>query len=86
MDPYRLKFRNTDLYYKPGCPNLSKKGKVYFTASNGVERLNRIPVTLNKGTKLHKEIQSLGIMTFPMNSSYKVAFWALPSDFTREFI
>lgn len=29
MKPYRIKHVPTGLYYKPGNPNLSKRGKVY---------------------------------------------------------
>jgi len=42
MKPYRLKHKPTGLYYQPGKNNLSKNGKVYFTARHGLsEAINR---------------------------------------------
>lgn len=67
---YRIKHKPTGLYYKPGTPNLSTKGKVYATGLSvmSYDSQPNICCHVRKDSKIAQQLAGLGI---PLRESYK---------------
>lgn len=90
VKPYRIKHKDSGLYYQPACnhSNLSKKGKVYMTNNSPLlinDGCDYISISVRKGTKLHnileKEMPLKGVEVF----FGKAVYYRVPkSEFEKE--
>lgn len=85
MKPYRVKHIGTGLYYKPGQPNLSHKGKVYTTALNVLSGGNggSVGCCVTAGTTVAQHLQSKGYTLHKSSIGYNRLFTYIPKT---EFI
>ena len=88
--PYRIRHKNSGLYYQPAInhSNLSKKGNVYMT-NNSLLMINNnydyIAISVRKGTKVHnileKEMSLKGVEAY----YGKAVYYRVPkSEFEKE--
>ena len=59
MKAYRIKHVPTGLYYKPGIPNLSKKGKIYGHGGDALtfwKGYEEIPCTIKRPSPIYKTL------------------------------
>ena len=64
MKPYRIKHKPTGLYYQPlvNGNNLSKKGKVYLTNNNVLNRTNSfVFIAFNKRANFIEKMKDFSI-------------------------
>lgn len=82
MEFYRVMHKPTGLYYKPGKPNLSRKGKVYTAGGNVLNYYssdNYVPCHLTKAQ--HEEFGH----KYPHNTSWsRTPEYLLPARIPKE--
>lgn len=79
VKPYRIKHKNSGLYYQPASnhSNLSKIGKVYMTNNSPLlinDGYDYVSISVRKGTNVHNILEKLmplkGVEEFFGNAVY----------------
>lgn len=82
--PYRMRHVPTGYYYKPGTINLSKKGKVYTTAVNGISIAQpEVTVAVRAGTPIASCLEELG---YELRKSYTSLYLRMVKIPKTEFV
>lgn len=89
---YRMKHVPTGLYFQP-CKHkgshLSKRGKIYQTNNNGIEKkkgYETFRITCQKGSKIHKDTASILDWKEKSRSSWSLYATTNFEDWVREQI
>lgn len=87
MIPYRIKHKATGLYYKPNSPNLSRVGKVYGTANNGLNYMKSLDYLEIISTKreVTRCLEDLGYELKSFSGPSKFYFRIPKSEFEIEY-
>lgn len=88
MEPYRIKHKDTGLYYKPGDSNLSRTGKIYVTGSNILNYLKHLDYLYigSDNRSLIKQLEDLGYENMQFGGPSKPCFKIPKSEFEVEYI
>ena len=87
MEVYRLKHVPSGLYYKPGNPNLSKRGKVYFGGSNRLTyHKGPIICMIRIGSPMYKQLEVVEGIKWGKPGSRDICAYIPREQFIKEQI